>query len=163
MHRNDLYERKITNFKFIGYPLSDYLQDNTTKSHLSYEAREIACHANEVYAQRLSTKNYDNLRVHSFRATIERIICTYWPPLKHSGLKGIKKLTTFREYCREAVCHLGITIPENEIDAVETEENLYNWRKVVIFYSLRLMFAPLVESVILYDRVLWLMENGNIW
>lgn len=144
----------------VGYPLSKYLQSE--KSHLSFEAREIACHAIEVYGKRLSNKDYDHLRVHSFRAAIEKIICKYWPERKNSGLRSIKHLTTFRNYCQMAVNHLdGVEIPEHEIDAQDTLINLNNWKSVVIFYTLRLMLAPLVESVILYDRVLFLMENGK--
>lgn len=147
-----------------GYPLSDYLLKSIdTKWHrLSFEAREIACHAIEVYAQRLSQSNYDNLRVHSYRAAIEKIICKYWPERKHSGLRSIKRLTTFREYCKQVVSHLdGVHIPDIDIDSDDTVENLNNWKSVVIFYTLRLMLAPIIESVILYDRMLCLMERGN--
>lgn len=149
----------------IGYPLSKYLQAKHIEwHHLSFEAREIACHAIEVYAQRLSQKNYDNLRVHSFRAAIEKIICNYWPEKKHSGLRSIKRLTTFQEYCEQAVSHLdGVCIPQHDIDSSDTIENLNNWKSVVIFYTLRLMLAPIVESVILYDRILCLMENGKFY
>lgn len=144
----------------IGYPLSDYL--NSQNARLSFEAREIACHAIEVYANRLSMKNYENLRIHSFRAAIEKIICKYWPEKKHSGLRSIKHLTTFEDYCKQAVNHLdGVNIPEYDIFSSDTLHNLDNWRLVVIYYTLRLMLAPIVESVILYDRVLCLLEHGN--
>lgn len=149
----------------IGYPLSDYLLNNIdTKWHrLSFEAREIACHAIEVYAKRLSQSNYDNLRVHSYRAAIEKIICKYWPERKHSGLRSIKRLTTFHEYCKQAVNHLdGLRIPAGDIESTDTIENLNNWKSVVIFYTLRLMLAPIIESVILYDRMLCLLERGNL-
>lgn len=159
--RNTLYEHELRDEDFIGYPLSDYLRSKHTQSHLSYESREIACHAIEQYTQRLASQNYDHLRVHSFRATIERIICKYWPEYKHSGLKSIKRLTSFTDYCQQAVSHLGIQIPQSDIEAAETKHNLSDWTKVVIFYSLRLMLAPLVESVILYDRLLWLKERSK--
>lgn len=144
----------------VGYPLSEYLQ--SMRSYLSFEAREIACHAIEVYAKRLFDKNYEYLRVHSFRAAIEKIICKHWPERKRSGMKSIKHLTTFRDYCQQAVGHLeGVEIPEEEIVAHDTQTNLSRWKLIVIFYTLRLMLAPLVESVILYDRILLLLENGK--
>lgn len=149
-----------------GYPLSRYLMTKNVDpkwKNLSFEAREIACHANEVYARRLSHNNYDNLRVHSFRAAIEKVIQKYWPEKKHSGLRSIKRLTTFREYCEQAVSHLdGVRIPDHDIDSSDTTQNLNRWKSVVVFYTLRLMLAPIVESVILYDRMLCLLENGNI-
>lgn len=153
------------NFTQKGYPLSKYLSTENISpkwQHLSFEAREIACHAIEVYAKRLSDKNYDYLRVHSFRATIETIICKYWPQRKRSGLKSIKRLTTFRDYCHQAVGHMSdVVIPERDIDSPDTIRHLERWKLVVIFYTLRLMLAPIVESVILYDRLLCLLENGN--
>lgn len=152
-----------TDNKFVGYPLSIYLQHQNplAQTFLSYEAKEIACHAIETYTKRLKMNNYEYLRVHSYRAAIEKIICKYWPEKKHSGLKSIKKLSNFKEYCRDAVIHLGIKIPDEDVEAVETIKNLNNWKNVAIFYTLRLMFAPLVESVILYDRMLFLLENGK--
>lgn len=148
-----------------GYPLSSYLSTANLSpkwQHLSFEAREIACHAIEVYAKRLSDKNYDYLRVHSFRAAIETIICKYWPDKKRSGLKSIKRLTTFRDYCHQAVSYMDeVTIPDCDIDSVETVRHLDNWKQVVIFYTLRLMLAPIVENIILYDRLLFLLEHGT--
>lgn len=160
--RNEQYEGKAKECDFLGYPLSDFLRrDATISSHVGYESREIACHAIEKYAERLHSKNYDDLRVHSFRAEIERIIQKHWPEKKHLGLKNMKTLTTFAEYCRQAVEHMDITIPSHEINSPETRNHLTNWKNVVIFYTLRLMLAPLVESLILYDRLLSLLENGN--
>lgn len=129
-----------------GYPLSEYLINfSEPKWHnLSFEAREVACHAIEVYVDRLSARNYDFLKVHSFRAAAEKIICKYWPERKRSGLRSIKRLTTFRDYCYQAVSHLDISIPENDIESLDTILNLQRWKRVAIFYSLRLMIAPIV-------------------
>lgn len=146
----------------VGYPLSSYLMHRIQISnYLSYESREIACHAIEQYEMRLRADDFEYLRVHSYRAAIEKIICEHWPQWRHSGLRSIKHLTTFQAYCKDAINHLGITIPEEAITAEETEDNLANWKRVVIFYTLRLTFAPLVESIILYDRALYLLERGK--
>lgn len=123
--QNDLYERKAAACDFIGYPLSEYVRSESSfDTHLSYEAREIACHAIEKYTQRLSSRNYDYLRVHSFRAAIEKIICRNWPSLKHSGLRSVKTLTTFSDYCQKAVNHMDIEIPVDEV-SYKHEYELY--------------------------------------
>jgi len=44
----------------------------------------------------------------------------------------------------------------------QLETDLANWQRIVSFYTLRLIMAPLVESIILYDRCLFLMENGIV-
>lgn len=159
-----LYAHDSTNmiYQNVGFPVSVFLREKSDQYHLSFEAREISCHAIENYAKRLSNLDYDYLRIHSYRAAIEQIICKYWPTRKRSGLKSIKHLTTFREYCKQAITSFDdMEISEMIIDAPTTVDNLNKWKRVVIFYTLRLMLAPIVESAILYDRMLGLQENGK--
>lgn len=49
---------KLTN---KGYPMSRFV--NALDSHLSYVSREIACHAIEVYVDRLRKGQYEHLKV----------------------------------------------------------------------------------------------------
>lgn len=102
--------------------------------------------------------------VHSYRAAIEKIICKHWPELKHIGLKNIKHTTelTFEDYCLRATSHLDIDIPFSDIISADVKNDLKCWKKVVIFYTLRLVLASLVESVILYDRMLCVLEKSKI-
>jgi len=39
--------------------------------------------------------------------------------------------------------------------------NLLQWKRVVIFYTLRLLLAPLVETILLLDRLIYLKELGK--
>ena len=50
--------------------------------------------------------------------------------------------------------------PPAELDALRVlvEEE---WRRVVMFFMLRLTLAPCVESVLLLDRAMFLIEQGN--
>ncbi|XP_022233123.2 protein RRNAD1 isoform X2 [Drosophila obscura] len=74
-----------------GYPLSSFLQGKRdTDTQLSYEAREISCHAMEVYRDRLQAAEYDYLKIHSFRAAAERIIVQQYPHLRHCALRNVK-------------------------------------------------------------------------
>uniref|UniRef100_A0A1A9VP14 Methyltranfer_dom domain-containing protein n=1 Tax=Glossina austeni TaxID=7395 RepID=A0A1A9VP14_GLOAU len=143
-----------------GYPLSQYLSQHSL-SFLSYEAREISCHAIEMYKQRLAGNNYDYLKIHSFRAAAERIIAKHYPELRHSGLKSIKHSENIQ--FEEAVAGLPLATirAENLLTAI-TQSDLSRWRQIVIYYTLRLFFGPLIESIILYDRILFLIENGCI-
>lgn len=63
-------------------------------------------------------------------------------------------------YCKEAVKKIGIVIDDSVIHSEESRENLEKWSHVVKFYSLRLMLAPLIETIILLDRLLYMMESG---
>lgn len=49
---------KLTN---RGYPMSGYVK--TLDCHLSYVSREIACHAIEVYVDRLRKGQFEDLKV----------------------------------------------------------------------------------------------------
>ncbi|XP_030373449.1 protein RRNAD1 [Scaptodrosophila lebanonensis] len=153
-----------------GYPMSELLQNRLhnddsdgSSVQLSYEAREVACHAIEMYHDRLATGQYEYLKIHSFRAAAERIIVEHTPELKHSGLRNVKHTPnmSFDDYFYKAVQGTRIyTLNRSLLHNSETETDLLHWRRIVIFYTLRLMLAPLVESIILYDRMLFLLENG---
>ena len=48
-----------------------------------------------------------------------------------------------------------------QLNSSEIEAKLLeNWWRVVVFYSLRLSFAPVIETVLLLDRAVYLFENG---
>ncbi|XP_023165199.2 protein RRNAD1 isoform X2 [Drosophila hydei] len=146
--------------KLHGYPLSSQLQiaDN---AQLSYEAREIACHAMESYYDRLQVGDYEYLKIHSLRAAAERIIVQHLPDLRHSALRNVKHAPgmSFNDYFQKATEGTQFAlIQAGSSDQIEAD--LLHWRRIVCFYTLRLMLAPLVESIILYDRELFLLENG---
>lgn len=68
--------------------------------------------------------------------------------------------TGFR-YCSKAVVKLGIRIKNESAQSESAQRNLTQWSRVVKFYTLRLMLAPLIETVILLDRLLYLQEIGK--
>lgn len=93
---------------------------------------------------------------------MERILLRHHPEMRHCGLKSVKQKEglTFLEYARLALGNLKDLqrIPDSEFSSEIIDKELADWKKVVIFYTLRLFFAPLIETVILYDRLLWIME-----
>lgn len=64
-------------------------------------------------------------------------------------------------YCNKAVVKLGIRIKDESARSESAQKNLTQWGRVVKFYTLRLMLAPLMETVILLDRLLYLQEIGK--
>ncbi|GLH06002.1 Uncharacterized protein GBIM_11531 [Gryllus bimaculatus] len=151
-------QNNVVNFQ--GYPLSNFISEQPCS--LSYEAREIACHAIENYCERLCSGNVSHLKVHCYRATLERLLVKFWPNLRHSGIRSIRHSNElpFDKYCHAATERLGVVLPEEEINSKETRDDLSQWKRVVIFYSLRLLLAPLVETVLLFDRLFYLLELG---
>lgn len=145
------------------HPVSAFMKQ-LHPTGLSYEAREIACHAIETYAEKLKTNNYDYLKIHCYRALVERIIIRHDPELRRCGLKSVKQKDglTFREYVRLATANLThLNITDEELTNPEVEKDAAEWKKVAIFYTLRLFLAPLLESIILLDRMLWILEKGG--
>jgi hypothetical protein len=56
---------------------------------------------------------------------------------------------------------LGLKVPLEDLESEETRVNLSQWKQVVIFYTLRLLLAPVVETILLLDRLLYLQEHGK--
>ena len=136
------------------------------EKYLSYLSKELSCHAIEVYARRLGTSDENcKLKVHCYRALLELLIQERDTKLKHSALKSVRNchLISFQDYANKATKQLNISFDfEDESLSKRIDSHLKEWWKVVIYYSLRLCFAPLIETAILLDRCLFLLEHGHI-
>ena len=132
---------------------------------LSYLSKELSCHAFETYVNRLRTEeDSSKLKVHCYRALLELLIDENNPKLRHSALRSVPKshLLSFQEYAEKATRELDVNFDfKNERVLRRINMHLEEWWHVVIYYSLRLLFAPLIETVILLDRSLYLLEHGH--
>ncbi|XP_043198856.1 protein RRNAD1-like [Amphibalanus amphitrite] len=157
---------------WAGYPLSGLVAETVDRHgyDMTYEAREMSCHAIEEYAARLAAGGEQHLKVHAYRAALERALVRHDPRLRHIGLRSVNKAhtLTFAEYVARAVSRLsGATgdtpgpVSPSALDLSHSAADLAHWRRVVAFYSLRLMLAPVIETVILLDRQMYLWEHGH--
>ncbi|PVD20043.1 hypothetical protein C0Q70_20537 [Pomacea canaliculata] len=140
-----------------GYPLSQYLQGLANNS-LTYETRELACHFADTYAQRL-LDNPPHLKVHAYRAAMQHVIMQMKPEFKTGDIRLVIKAgaeLSFFEYGKVGIDLLQV--PKDLL--LEGELLTTQWRLVVAFYTLRLSLAPLIETAILLDRMLFLYEHG---
>ncbi|XP_062597899.1 methyltransferase-like protein 25B [Saccostrea cucullata] len=145
----------------VGYPMSDFVT-RLPHTALSYEAREMACHFADSYIERLKA-NPPSLKLHCYRAALQWIILY----LKPDFVTGAQKLTirkaeklTFRQYVSLGLQRLGLNYEVPEEILVGATELLQEWRQVVTFYSLRLSLSPVVETLLLLDRQVYLYEQG---
>ncbi|XP_042537525.1 protein RRNAD1 isoform X2 [Dipodomys spectabilis] len=142
-----------------GYPLSQWVA-GLPGYELPYRLREGACHALEEYAERLQKARPD-LRTHCYRAALETVIRHACPELQRPGVQGIPRVHELKieEYVQRGLQRVGLDpqLPLNlaALQAHEAQEN-----RVVAFFSLALLMAPLVETLILLDRLLYLQEQG---
>ncbi|XP_024936398.1 protein RRNAD1 isoform X4 [Cephus cinctus] len=169
-----------------GYPLSRYLSQLKNNS-LSYTALEVGCHAIESYCDKLKTGKIEDLIVHAYRAALESILVAKNEKLRHAHLKSVKvtRGITFEwlvlslfgyscccdyfsramyifSYCKMATANLPSEYQPNDSDFKKpcVTEFLKSWWRAVAFSSLRFMLAPLVETVVLLDRFLFLSEKN---
>lgn len=148
-------------FMQIGFPLSSFYKQNHYK--LDYLACEAACHAIENYIDKIKSRDYYKLKIHSLRAALEMLLVQVNESFKHCAVGNVKYDVgmTFREYCHRALGNRDIKLRDGDINKYETVVE-GTWKKVLKFYSIRLLSAPVVESLILYDRLLYLQECKSI-
>ncbi|CAG9582969.1 unnamed protein product [Danaus chrysippus] len=99
-----------------------------------------------------------------YRALIQVIIKQRFPdlPVSEGKLKGISsKCQNFDDYVKMADAILKIGVDQNSETYYEIQKDIdIKWKKIVMFYLLRLCLAQVIENVILLDRLLFLLENG---
>lgn len=142
------------------YPMSHFLKSQEW-FELSYTARELSCHAIEMYSERLG-EDKAKLKIHCYRAVLEHLLMAKDPNLRHLGLKTVPRAheKTFCDYAKVATSNLNLEWVDEEFECESVISKLKEWWKVVLFYSFRLSFAPLIETVILLDRLVFLHEQG---
>ncbi|XP_075419643.1 methyltransferase-like protein 25B isoform X2 [Tenrec ecaudatus] len=142
-----------------GYPLSHWVA-GLPGCELPYRLREGACHALEEYAERLQ-KAGPGLRTHCYRAALETVIRGAQPELRRPGVQGIPRAHELKieEYVQWGLRRVGLD-PQLPLNMAALQAHQAQEHRVVAFFSLALLLAPLVETLILLDRLLYLQEQG---
>ncbi|XP_015427210.1 PREDICTED: protein RRNAD1 [Myotis davidii] len=142
-----------------GYPLSQWVA-TLPGYELSYRLREGACHALEEYAERLQRAG-PGLRTHCYRAALETVIRHVQPKLRRPGVQGIPRVHELKieEYVQRGLQRVGLD-PQLPLNLAALRAHQAQENRVVAFFSLALLLAPLVETLILLDRLLFLQEQG---
>uniref|UniRef100_A0A8C6S875 Ribosomal RNA adenine dimethylase domain containing 1 n=1 Tax=Neogobius melanostomus TaxID=47308 RepID=A0A8C6S875_9GOBI len=143
----------------FGYPMSSWVKGLPGHA-LSYKAREGSCHAIEDYIRRLR-EDSERLRTHCYRAMLESFIRDVRADLRRAGIQTIKKahLLPFTEYARLGLPRVGLP-SDLPLDSARVEAMLKHQGRVVVFFSLALLLCPVVETLVLLDRIIYLQENG---
>ncbi|XP_022346484.1 protein RRNAD1 isoform X1 [Enhydra lutris kenyoni] len=142
-----------------GYPLSQWVA-GLPGHELPYRLREGACHALEEYAGRLR-RSGPGLRAHCYRAALETVVRGARPELRRPGVQGIPRVHELKieEYVQRGLQRVGLD-PRLPLNLAALRAHLSQENRVVAFFSLALLLAPLVETLILLDRLLYLQEQG---
>jgi len=147
------------------FPMSGFVKDQGWHK-LTYTSNELACHALEMYIDRLRNEEEGKLKVHCYRAMLEKLLLDRDEKFRHTILKTVARAheLSFADYVTKATINLvncdGLeAFTEKELTGPRIETQLAKWWEVVTFYTLRLALAPIIETVILLDRSLFLYEK----
>lgn len=130
--------------------------------NLTRNARMLAAYSvDRVFAN----PDLSNVAKIFYRALLEKLLSEKYPGVKVSNLGPIKA-TSFSEY----VTNAQISRPEMFVNCAIDEqlaEEYYqqhegHWQEMIIFYLFRMSFAPVIESVLVLDKVLYLLESDNV-
>lgn len=134
-----------------SFPMSDYL--NAKKFSLGREARMLAA---QTIDRMFSEKNLPT-KTTFFRAILQVLLGGQCEGQTIGRLK--KECATFEEYTKIASTRLALDFNKSDVDEVYLKF-ASRFDELNAFYVLRSMLAPTVESIILLDRLLFLLERG---
>ncbi|XP_050663767.1 probable methyltransferase-like protein 25 isoform X3 [Leptidea sinapis] len=141
-----------------GFPMSQYLRG----LNLGRNARMLGAQSID------RVRHYRQMPDRSllYRALLQVTMKKFLPhtPIKEGKLKGFaSKCQSFQQYFKMADEKLGLNIFNSlpECYLIELERTMdCQWKKIVLFYLMRLCLAQVIEGVILLDRLLYLYECG---
>ncbi|XP_055889750.1 probable methyltransferase-like protein 25 isoform X1 [Biomphalaria glabrata] len=86
-------------------------------------------------------------------------------PEKIKGIRGLnKKSPTFKDYAMRALSILGISpelVPDDNLHLTETLHQ-DNEKKLAALFQVKLVLAPVIETLILLDRLMFLLEQDTV-
>ena len=141
-----------------GFPLSRFLNEKQLK--LGRNARMLAAQSLE---RTINSKELPHISMY-YRALLEVLLCQFDPTMKDTVQVGkIKKFNNFQEYLQICAKKLNMNEAICESENVKIVEQNYAVERLYLdlFYLLRMSFSPVLESLILLDRLLYLHENGH--
>lgn len=153
-----LQEQSIHN---EGFPMSSFLQ-NIPVQPLKYKSFETACHFIDDYSQKLFD-NSPNLKLHCYRAVMEILLRKINPDFILTAVrcKKIKNAAAmnFSEYAENVIRRVTGDFDPTVLNLIDCNELLSRWRCVAIYHSLALLLGPIIESIALVDKWMFLLES----
>ncbi|KAL8142289.1 hypothetical protein V2J09_015321 [Rumex salicifolius] len=170
-----------------GFPMSNTVKSHGLS--LGKSTRDLACQSAERWRDLKEDAGIQNFDLHAFRAAFQIVLDKYYPQiissspsigrqgkvLRRQHLKNTRnfasdfqermaeseKYILFKSFSESALCHLGLQPPDNlNLHEVWKESEPF-MELVGVYWSLRAALGPVVETLLLLDRVLFLQEQGG--
>lgn len=141
----------------IGFPMSEFLRNQRVK--MGRNARMLA--AQSIHRTQ-EAKELPNKSLF-FRALLEVLIIGRDPSLKDTVQVGkIKNFQNFKEYVNLCYKKMDSKLQDFSAEEIGKVEQKYadQSKFLELFYLLRMGFAPVLETLIILDRLLYLREQG---
>lgn len=139
----------------VGFPMSNYLQNQNII--LGRNARMIS-------AQSLERMIHDKeapSEILFYRALLQVLILKHAPECINCQAGRFKKSATFTQYVRKAFSKFQCpNVPSEEVISELYDSYLPKRKELDVFYMFRAYLAPVIEAVILLDRLVYLHELG---
>lgn len=145
---------KVKDNPGVGFPMSEFLR--AKGFYLGRNARNLAAESIERSAFNRENPN-DKL---GYRAMLEIVLLQLEADV--SKQVGKLKCSDFVDYARKALRRLdvdGSGISEEFLKDLESKFHV-ELEQLKVFYLYRMTYAPILEGVILLDRLLFLKESG---
>ena len=144
-----------------GFPLSSYLRS------ASYSLGRLARTLSSQPLPRLASAPSLPDRSLLWRAVLQAVAAKVAPDLTWQQMKvgnTAAKCETFLEYARTCFNKIGLELAMSDQQLVEMYQDLAArfGKKLNAFYQLRALIAPLIESIILVDRLVYLQEETSV-
>lgn len=143
----------------IGFPLSSYLKNR--KFSLGRNARMLAAQATD----RLTAQETVLNRSLYWRALLQELLHKRYGSVPESIQVGriAAKSSNFYEYVQKSIKKLDLTIEvtESEVNSYLEKYTLHE-NRLQRFFQLRSSLAPIIEGLVLLDRVAFLSEQETV-
>lgn len=149
------HEHAVSPLHF-GFPLSSFLRGRHFA--MGRNARMLAAQSLQRTVSSCELPNQSLF----YRSLLEKLIVEQDVALKNRVQVGrMKKIGTFTEYVGKCQKRTDLSFPKHG-DCLEQLliDHEFEKRLMDLFYLIRMTFAPILESVILLDRMLYLKERG---
>ncbi|XP_063594637.1 probable methyltransferase-like protein 25 [Penaeus indicus] len=153
-----LHPSEIPNLS-VGFPLSSFLRER--KFALERNTRMLSCQP----ADRLTEQSYNGLNSLYWRALLQVVLKEKLGDKFNTTQVGriASKCKDFTEYSRKAFEKLELNIEVTNEELYDYQRRYANNReKIERFFLLRSTLAPLIEGLILLDRLAFLSEQEDI-
>ncbi|XP_037796143.1 methyltransferase-like protein 25 isoform X2 [Penaeus monodon] len=153
-----LHPSEIPNLS-VGFPLSSFLRER--KFALERNTRMLSCQP----ADRLTEQSYNGLNSLYWRALLQVVLKEKLGDKFNTSQVGriASKCKDFTEYSRKAFEKLELNIEITNEELYDYQKKYANSReKIERFFLLRSTLAPLIEGLILLDRLAFLSEQEDI-